>query len=118
MTDRKRMERAFVDAVRRYRTPVVVALGVARDEEASTTLAVHCAEATGRYRLQAARMLAALLPDDVLARSVEAAEAQERGVLEYAGPRESPAQGKCGPLFRGIGSNIVGFPTGGEGSAL
>ena len=107
------MERKFVDAVRRYRTPVVVALGVARDEEASATLAVHCAEATGRYRLQAA-----LLPDDVLVRAVEAAEAQERGVLEYAGPRERAAQGKCGPLFRGIGSNIVDFPTGGEGSAL
>ena len=100
-----------------YRTPVVLALGVARDEEASTILAVHCAEVTGRYRLQAARMLAALLPEDVLVRAVEAAEAQEHGVLEYAGP-QSPAQGKCGPLFRGTGSNIVDFPTGGEGSAL
>ena len=112
------MERAFVDAVRRYRTPVVLALGVARDEEASATLAVHCAEATGRYRLQAARMLAALLPDDVLVRLVEAAEAQEHGVLEYARPRKSPAQGKCGPLFQGIGSNIVDFPTGGEAADL
>ena len=37
MTDRKRMERAFVDAVRRYRTPVVLALGVARDEAVSYT---------------------------------------------------------------------------------
>ena len=93
------MERAFVDAVRRYRTPVVLALGVARDEEASATLAVHCAEATGRYRLQAARMLAALLPEDVLVRLVEAAKAQEHGVLEYAGPQESAAQGILRPLF-------------------
>ena len=86
MTDRKRMEQAFVDAVRRYRSPVVLALGVARDEEARTTLAVNCVEATGRYHLQAARMLAALLPDDVLVRAKEATEAQERGVLEHAGP--------------------------------
>ena len=93
------MERTFVDAVRRYRTPVVLALGVARDEEASATLAVHCAEATGRYRLQAARMLAALLPEDVLVRLVEAAKAQEHGVLEYAGPQESAAQGILRPLF-------------------
>ena len=33
------------------------------------------------------------LPGDVLVRAVEAAEAQEHGVLEDAGPRESPAQG-------------------------
>ena len=118
MTDRKRMERAFVDAVRRYRTPVVLALGVARDEEASTTLAVHCAEATGRYRLQAARMLAALLPDDVLVRAVEAAEAQEHGVLEYAGPRESPAQGILRPRVPADQKRNLGLTTGGEGSGL
>ena len=77
LNNRKRMEQAFVDAVLHYRTPVVLALGVGRDEETGTALAVSCAEATGRYRLQAARMLAALLPEDMLDRSVEAAEAQE-----------------------------------------
>lgn len=30
-------------------SPVALTLGVARDEEASTTLAVHCADATGRF---------------------------------------------------------------------
>ena len=107
-----------MDAVRHYRTPVVLALGVARDEEASTTLAVHCAEATGRYRLQAARMLAALLPDDVLVRAVEAAEAQEHGVLESAGPRESPAQGILRPLFLADRGDNLGLPTGDEEEAL
>ena len=104
MSDGSETDAAGVlDAVRRYRTPVVLALGVARDEEASTTLAVHCAEATGRYRLQAARMLAALLPDEVLARAVEAAEAQEH---------QDRAQGAL--FVRRSGARIVDLPTGGE----
>ena len=77
VTERKRVERRFVDAVLRDRVPVMLALGVAFDEETRTSLANYCVEATGQYRLRAARMLAALLPDDVLARAVEAAEAEQ-----------------------------------------
>ena len=65
-----------MDAVLRDRVPVMLALGVAFDEETRTSLANYCVEATGQYRLRAARMLAALLPDDVLTRAVEAAEAE------------------------------------------
>ena len=80
--------------------------------------AIHCAEATGQYRLRAARMLVALLPDDVLARAVEAAEAQEHGVLEYAGPRESPAQGILRTRFPADRGDNLGLPTGDEEEAL
>ena len=41
-------------------------------------------------------------------------QAQNSGVLEYAGPRESPVQGILRPRFSSDRGENLGFPTGGR----